>query len=175
MTASAVSGEIFTSKVGAAFGNGKDARTAAESLSRRGIDAGQVRIVGPDDPAIERKLEPETDGIARTLVRSHVTLGVAGLVAGIAAAFVLIATGVDLFAANPLYAVLVLAFFGTTGGLILGGLITLRPEHDRLIVWATSSARRGRWLVLVHARDGDEQRAAREALQAHSDSVVGTP
>lgn len=174
-TASAFFGEKYLTKVAAVFDDGEQARAAAERVVREsGIASEQVRVLRPDDPAMARKLEPETRGIARTLARSHLTLGVAGLLVGLGAALVLIALDFILFTWNPLYTVIAFGFFGAIAGLLLGGLVSLRPDHDRLIAWVRASARDGQWFVLVHARDHQEERRAREALQALSGKVVGT-
>jgi hypothetical protein len=175
MTKSALFGEKYLSKVGAAFDGAEDARAAMLRVRRdAGIAARQIRLLEPDDPGLAQKLEPESGGIARTLAKAHITLGAAGLVLGLLIAAVLVAIDIDAFAWNPWYTVMVFAFFGAIAGLMLGGLVSLRPDHERLIAWVQSATRRGHWLVLVHARDHDEERKAKEALASTSDTVVGT-
>ena len=171
----AILGEEFPSKVGAEFTNGDEARRAADLLIKRtGINDRQVRVIEPRDPVMGRKLEPEASGIARTLVRSHVILGVAGLLVGLIAATLLILLAIQPFSSNPFYSVGAAGFFGAVAGLLLGGLVSLRPDHDKLITWVEDASRRGRWFVLVHTRSHLQQRKAREALEAISDKVVGT-
>lgn len=175
MATSAIFGEKYLSKVGAVFDSAEEAKAAAQRVGREtGIGAPQIRVLEPNDPAMARKLEPEQGGIARTLAKSHITLGTAGLVVGLAIALLLLAIGVDAFAWNPLYTLLVFGFFGAIAGLLLGGLVSLRPDHDRLITWARDSARDGHWLVLVHARDHEQERKAKDTLKAVSGKVVGT-
>jgi hypothetical protein len=175
MATSMLFGEKYLSKVGAVFDTADEAQAAAQRVGREaGIEASQIRVLEPDDPAMARKLEPEQAGIARTLVKSHITLGTAGLVAGLAIALLLIVIGVDAFAWSPWYTLLVFGFFGAIAGLLLGGLVSLRPDHDRLITWARASARDGHWLVLVHARDHEQERKAKDVLNAISDKVMGT-
>lgn len=175
MTTSAISGEQFGSRLGAAFDDDTEAWAAAERVvNATGIEPERIRVVRPEDPAIARKLEPETGGIAQTLVRAHVTLGAAGLILGLAIALLLIAAGIGLFALNPWYTALVFGFFGAVAGLLLGGLIALRPDHDRLIDWVRSAAGENRWLLLVHVEDRDQQREARAALRTTGSEVVGT-
>jgi hypothetical protein len=59
-------------------------------------------------------------------------------------------------------------------GLLLGGLFSLRPDHDLLITRVEEAARSGRWAVVVHARDHGEERKAREVLERMSDRVIET-
>jgi hypothetical protein len=175
MTTSAIFGEQYLSKVGAVFDDAEQAQQAAERMTRQtGIQAAQVRVIEPDDPRMSSKLEPETKGIFRTIARAHITLGIAGLVVGVLIALVLIIGGFGAFSRNPWYALGVLGFFGAIAGLLLGGLVSLRPDHDRLIAWVKEAARGGHWFVLVHARNHEEERKAKEALNAMSDKVVGT-
>jgi len=159
MTASALFEERCLSKVGAVFDDADHARAAARRLGREtGIEDGRIRVLGPGDPRKARKLEPESGGIARTLAKAHITLGVGGLVVGLAMASLLIATGMDAFVWSPWYALSVFGFFGAAAGLLLGALVSLRPDHDRLIGRVETATRSGRWFVLVHVRDQDEAR-----------------
>lgn len=172
---SALFGEKYLSKVGAQFGSVEEVREATKYLtSQTGIDTAQIRVIEPNDPAIDRKLEPETRGIARTLAKSHLTLGVAGLVAGLVLAFVLVATGVAAFSWNPVYTYLVFGFFGGIVGLLFAGMVSLRPDQDRLIAWVKEGARGGCWFLLVHARNHTEEQSARDALKSVSKDVVAT-
>ncbi|MGC1953418.1 MAG: hypothetical protein WA970_12805 [Gammaproteobacteria bacterium] len=171
----AILGEEFPSKVAAEFACGDEARRAAEQLLKRtGISARQVRVIEPRDPAMERKLEPESAGIAKTLVRAHSILGVAGLLVGLVVASLLVLFAIQPFSSNPFYTLGVAGFFGGIAGLLLGGLVSLRPDHDNLITWVEDASRGGRWFVLVHAHDHRQEFRAKKALEAMSDKVVGT-
>lgn len=175
MATSAINGENFPSRVAAEFHDADTARQAAELLIRQtGIVGHQVQLVDPGDPAIDRKLEPESRGIARTLVRSHAILGIAGLITGLIVGVILLATGAPLFAGSPWYTLGTLAVFGAIGGMLVAGLISMRPNHDHLLLWVKSATRKGCWFVLVHARDRDQEREAQELLKGMSDKVMVT-
>jgi hypothetical protein len=175
MTTSAVFGERSLSKVGAVFADASEARRAADELVRHyGLEAEQVRVVAPGDPGLSRKLEPEQTGIAMTLVKTHVLLGASGLVLGLVLATILVLTDVAAFASNPAYVFLVCAFFGAIFGMLLGGLLSLRPDHDHLINRVRKASRKGQWSVVVHAKDHDEEKRAKDALEKMSDRVSAT-
>jgi hypothetical protein len=175
MATSAIYGEKFPSKVAAEFDSADDARQAADLLGRQaGISAKQVRLVGPDDSQIDHALEPETRGIGRTLARSHLTLGISGLIVGLLIALVLVITGYSVFRSSPYYTFGILAGFGAVGGLLLAGLISLRPDHDHLLARVKDAARNGRWFLLVHTRDHDEERTARDVLKQVSGKTMST-
>jgi hypothetical protein len=175
MTLAAIFGEQSLTKVGATFNDGASARDAAKRLpDKTGIGSNQIRVVEPGDADIDRKLEPETRGIRGTLWRAHATLGGAGLGLGLLVGLLLVTSGIRLFEWNPSYTFLVFGFFGAIAGLLLGGLVSLRPDHAQLAGWAKDAADDDRWIVLVHARDQDQARKARDALKVMSGRVAGT-
>lgn len=175
MATGPVFGEHSLSKVSAVFADAEQARRAAGDLVKRlGVSAEQVKVVAPGDRRISRKLEPESRGIALTLVKSHVVLGAAGAVLGLVLAAVLVLSGIPATASNPWYTFLVLGFFGGIFGMLLGGLLSLRPDHDPMIHRAERASRKGRWSVVFHARDHDEEQRAKEALDELSNRVTET-
>ena len=77
-----VLGERAPSKVAALFGDQRGAEAAAARLRRElGLGEAQVRVLSPGDPHPGRKIEPDDRGIWRTAIKSHVTLGLLGLMA----------------------------------------------------------------------------------------------
>ncbi len=175
MANSAILGERSSTKLAASFADeGQANAVVRELIAEVELPPAQVRVVQPHDPATDKKLEPETGGIARTAVRSHLKLGTAGLLAGVVLAAVLIGLGVDMAESSPVLAVAFLAFLGAVGGLLLAGLVTARPDHQRLIVETKEAARHGAWSVVVHATDKDQHDRARELLERRSDEVTET-
>ncbi|OEY67486.1 hypothetical protein [Marinobacter sp. X15-166B] len=113
----AVLGEHYSHKVSAEFDSQTAADRAKESLERAGIPEQQIRIIKPDDPAMARKIEPESTGIARSMVKAHVKFGVVGLVAGLVIAAVLVAVGPAFARTSPVLTFIALGFFG--GGIVV--------------------------------------------------------
>lgn len=175
MADSAVLGEQFPAKVGAVFKDAATAREAARHLVDDDSFSGdQVRIVEPGDKSLSSKVEPETRGVARTTVKAHVTTGIVGLVAGLIVVSVLELLGVQFIEWSPSYSYGVGALFGAVLGMLVGGLITLRPDHDPLIMKVKKAARHGGWSVVVHAHDHGEERRARDSLKKMRGDVIGT-
>ncbi len=86
MAHSLLFGEHSLTTVAGLFGRDQDARDAADHIVRDAhLPEKQVKVIGPGDAAMERKLEPEEPGIVHTLIKSHVTLGVLGLIVGLLA------------------------------------------------------------------------------------------
>ena len=167
--------ESSLTKVAALFGRAMDARAAAERLIQHGrFPERQVKVVGPGDAMLDRKLEPEADGIFGTMIKAHAVLGIAGLFVGLLFAGVLLLSGVSFAVASPYSTAIVAGFFGLVGGLLLGGLVTLRPDHDVLIAEVGDAVREGHWAVVAHPRNRNQERHAVDVLAHSGGKVVQT-
>lgn len=157
MTWQKLFGERATTKLVAVFDTAAAAEDAAERLrSGAGLNAGQVRILVPGDARLDIKVEPEPAGVARTAVRTHVAFGAAGFVVGVLVWFVLFSTRFDLVRGTPLASAVAIVFFLTMAGLLLGGFLTLRPDHQILITRLRSALESGKWCVVIHPRSPEE-------------------
>lgn len=166
-------GERSLTLVAALFDNGTAAARAAGSLQRqqRG-ERCPVLVVEPNDPRLGRKLEPESTGIWHTLLRSHARLAVLGVVAGAVVGAVLVAGGWDAAGASPGLTIAVAAAYGLFAGLLLAGLLTLRPDRSRVIHSVRAATEHGRWAVVAHPRSAEEAAAARAALAREGGDIV---
>lgn len=173
MSTSAISGEQFTSKVGAVFSDARRAQQAAHGLvANEGFGNEQVRIIHPHDKALSAKVQPERRGLALTIVKAHVTTGIAGLLVGVIFVYLLERMDFEFIEWSPWYSYGAGAFFGAMIGMLVGGLISLRPDQDLLIAKLKTATAQGRWSVVVHARDHGEEQRAKESLEKVSDEVV---
>ena len=64
--------------------------------------------------------------------------------------------------------------FGITAGLFLGGLVALRPDHDRLVNATHDAMQEGRGTVVVHAFSSEQQQAAADFLSSRGGEVSKT-
>ncbi len=170
-----LTGEVSNSKLAAVFDTAAAAREAAEGLVQAlALHPTQVKVVTPDEPDAAIKLEPEGRGIWRTIVVAHIRMGLFGAAAGAIAFAIMMWAALPFVVQSPVAAALVTIAFGGVGGLMLGGLIAMRPDHDRYVDAARSAIDAHRTTVLVHARSKDEQQRARELLTARGGAVTGT-
>ena len=87
-------GENFPHKVSAEYSSKQAADRAVQLLvDKTNLPRNQILVVQPHDPNMALKIEPEVKGIARTFAKTHVVLGVGGLVFGLLLAAVLIVIG----------------------------------------------------------------------------------
>ncbi|WP_417546239.1 hypothetical protein [Marinobacter sp.] len=160
----AVSGEHYSHKISSEFDSQVAAYRAAESLELAGIPHGQIRVIQPNDPDLARKIEPETKGIAQSLVKAHVTFGLAGLVAGLVIAAVLVMVGPALTRSSPVMTFIALGFLGPILALLLAGAVALRPDHDRLIEKTRMATDSGKWSVVAHCSTREQQELVKATI-----------
>lgn len=172
---SPLTGEVSNSKVAAVFANEAAAReVAARVRSTLQLSDAQVQVITPSDRRPGRKLEPESEGIFRTIIRAHVRLGLLGAVAGAVAFGVLWAMGLPLIVNSAVMAAAVMVAFGAVAGLMLGGLVALRPDHDLYINKVYDALGEGRSAVVVHAFSREQNAQAEDLLKDASGEVVST-
>jgi len=174
-----VFGERSLTKVAAVFDDKDSAEHAAEDLKQAGvISASQVSLVGPGDMAgpagesLSRKLEPEPTGIWHTLIRAHVFTGTLGAIAGVLLYIVFAWSGNDAILSTPYMSLWIMIFFGTTFGLLVGGLLTLRPDHYRVIAMVRKAVASGHWAVVTHPSNHRQIEFVLDELHSRSKHVV---
>jgi hypothetical protein len=169
-----LTGEVSNSKLAAVFDSESAARVAAAALADIGLQPAQVKLVTPDEPHPGIQLEPEGGGIWRTIVVAHAWLGVAGVFAGVVAFVIAAWAGVPLIVRSPWAAGLAMAAFGGVGGLLLGGLVSLRPDHDPYLLATREAMAQRRTTVVVHALSAQQLQRADEILAARGADVTRT-
>lgn len=170
-----VTGEVSNSKLVAVFAAPEVARdAAAAAVAQLSLQPAQVRVIAPGAADVGIQLEPEGGGIRRTLIVAHLWLGVAGVVAGALVFVLLVALGVQFVVSSPWAAGLALVGFGGVAGLLLGGLVSLRPDHDPYIHATRDALATGRTAVVVHALSAAQRARAAELMAAQGGEVTQT-
>lgn len=172
---SSLTGEVSNGKVAAVFANETAAReVAARVRSTLQLSDAQVQVITPADRRPGHKLEPESQGIFRTIIRAHVRLGLLGVVAGAVAFGVLWTMGLPMIVNSAVMAAAVMVAFGAVAGLMLGGLVSLRPDHDLYINKVYDALGQGRSAVVVHSFSRKQNVQAEDLLKGASGEVVST-
>lgn len=175
MSDNPLTGEVSNSKLAAVFDSEAAARAAIVAVTAEtGMAPAQVKLVTPSEPHPGIKLEPEGQGIWRTIVRAHLWLGVAGALAGLLAFAVMSWLEIPFIIASPWAAGATLVFFGAIGGLMLGGLVALRPDHDSYILATQEAMAEKRTTVVVHALSKEQHDHAAEILSGRGAEVTRT-
>lgn len=170
-----VTGEVSNSKLAAVFDSEAAARDALRALvSGAGLQAAQVKLITPTEPHPNIKLQPEGKSIWRTVLMAHLWFGIGGVVAGALAWAVLMWLGVTLIVSSALVAGVAFVFMGAIAGLMLGGLVALRPDQDRYVQATQDAIAEHRFTVVVHALSGDEADRAATVLSGLGAEVTRT-
>lgn len=172
-------GERSLTKIAGIFETRSKAETTALRLRQAaGMSEAQVKLVGPQDtmgvvdPPLSRKLEPESSGIWRTILRAHLVTGIIGMTMGALLYLSLRLAGNESVLSHPLLALVVMLFFGGIFGLLFGGLLSLRPDHYRVMAAVRRAIKRGRWAVISHPVNHDQTREVINELHRHHVNVI---
>lgn len=172
-------GEQSLTKIAAIFDSRGRAETTALRLRQAaGMSEAQIKLVGPQDTAgivdapLSRKLEPESTGIWHTILRAHLVTGLMGMALGALFYLGLWMMGHPSVLSHPLLMLFVSLFFGTIFGSLLGGLLSLRPDHYRVMAAVRKAIKRGCWAVISHPVNPDQTREVINELQRHRVNVV---
>jgi hypothetical protein len=168
-------GEISPHKVAAIFDDAEQARRAADGVrAALALPGPHVQVITPDSQRPGRQLEPESHGIFSVMMKAHAALGVAGFLGGLLLFWLLWQRHQPFIVSNPWAAAGAIVFFATMGGLMLGGLVTLRPDHDGYILGVLEACRDGRSAAVVHARTTEELEAASACLGSAGGQLLST-
>ena len=171
MNTAAILGERSFTLVAGTFNSPIAAADAARRLQAN-LPTAEVRLVQPDDPALGKTLEPDDDGIFRTLVRSHAWLGATGAAIGFSAGGAMIAAGWPAAVSSPWFILLTAGAAGAVAGLLIAGLVTLRPDRSHVIRQVRNRLRHGAWAVVAHPTDEAGVDSARTLLREAGGEVV---
>lgn len=171
MTTFSLIGERSSTLIAGSFTNAWEANELAFSMRHDPQMKALVSVVRPNDPQVDRKLEPENRGIWRTLVRSHLVCGALGLATGVLSAVWLMAFW-PAASASPWFAVLFIGSMGLFVGLLIGGLVTMRPDHGWVADRVRSWLQQGRVALVIHPVDEAAARLAFDRLSVAGASPV---
>lgn len=165
MAWNALFGEKATTKLAGFFDSEHELERVSSQLRQTaGMQNTQLWVIRPHDSDYALKLEPETQGVVRTALRAHLWLGLAGLCVGAVLWLVLYYAGISAVVSSPFYSGAAILAFATVAGLLLGGLVTARPDHQIVIQAVAENTKAGRWTLVMHPRNEAQCRAVEEQL-----------
>ncbi|SBV35639.1 conserved hypothetical protein [uncultured Stenotrophomonas sp.] len=175
MSDNPITGEVSNSKLAAVFPVPASAREAAVDLIEQlGFQPAQVKVITADTRDVDIKLEPEGGGIWRTIVLAHLKLCLLGALVGGLVFAAMMWAGVPYVESSPWAAGGWWVLYGAIGGLFLGGLVALRPDHDRYIQAVRKAVAAGGGAVVVHALSMAQQQEAASFLAGRGADVTRT-
>ncbi len=167
--------EEFPSKVAASFDTQEAAeRAAAQIAEAENIEDRQVRTIEPDDSAVARKLQPESQSIQRTWMRTHIAFGAFGLLLGSLLAAIAVQWGPVALTASPMFTGITLVWVSTLSCLMVAGAATLRMDHDLILNHVSAASAKGQHTVIAHARTAREKRRFARQLRRRAETTVSS-
>ncbi|MFA3791449.1 hypothetical protein AB6T38_10055 [Aliiglaciecola sp. SL4] len=158
--------ERHPSKLVGVYENETTAKKAAEKLiSDAELTNDELAIVSPKDRHFASKIEPETKAVGKTLLASHLMLGLIGMVIGLLVASSLIIAGIQFAVSSPVMLTIATATLGTFMGLLVAGAISLRPDHDSVVNEARDASSYNKWSVVVHAKNKQQIQQAKKVIK----------
>ena len=167
MSTYSLSGEQANTKLLAVFDTEAALHDCVQLLESEGADPNQLARIAPDDPHYSSKIEPESKGIERTAIRSHLSFGIIGFIVGLALWAALYAAKITLIIETPGRSLIPFLFFGAALGGLAGGLMTLRPDHLVVIEGVKSAMREGKWSLVIHSRSAEQTKHYSQVLEQH--------
>lgn len=156
--------EKYTYKLCGLFPDQEAANAARERLSASGYPENQLFLLGAEDRAADRKLEPEREEVLDSTIKDLLAGAGIGAGVGTAGAATLAGAGVTLVLATPVLATLLAAGYGAAIGSIAGAGKALHVREADFAVMVKDAIRNGHWALIAHAKDEQEANQARELL-----------
>ncbi len=169
-----LTGERSNHKLAGIFPDAEQAEQCRKRIEASTETPLVIDILNAESGALGRRLEPESRGIWHTLVRSHVWLAMAGAGAGLIIFALMVFMNVAFVVQNLLPAAALLVFFCAVGGAMIGGLVTLRPDHSVFNAAVSSALSENRHVVIVHPTTSAQIESARACLKQFADQTVAT-
>lgn len=156
--------ENYPYKVSGIYHEETLAHSALDKLRNSGFPAEQLRLIGPRDPKMGAKLEPEGQELPKEIIKdSLIGAGVGGALGVVGAAALAIAQ-TALIATNPVLSTLVIAGYGAAVGSVAGAYTGVKMKETDFLGVVEDALQQGYWVVVAHARDEAEEERARELI-----------
>ncbi|GAB3015055.1 hypothetical protein [Bowmanella dokdonensis] len=167
--------EEHISKVGGIFEQEAKAKQAIQSLMTEGdFRQEEVNLVPPGDKSFDEKIETDDLAVKRTLLNSHIILGLIAVLVGLGVAALLVSYGPAFTQSSPMMTFIALGILSLFLGMMLAGFISLRPDEDRLVNKVRKATLNHRWVVVVQAKDKQHAEQARNILKRSTGSLAET-
>jgi hypothetical protein len=130
-------------------------------LDKKVVPEQDIVLLDPNEQNISRKVEENSDKVARTMGQSHALLAIIGLAVSLAIAYTLIHFGPAFTANNPVMTYIAAISPGIFIGLFVAGIISLKPYRDSVNLNVYQKLAKGkRWLLVVDSKNSQKPKAS---------------
>lgn len=151
-------------KVVGIFATLTEAHAARKALLNRGLEPSHMNLIVPDDQRIDKKIEPDSDGVVKEVVNDAFIGGAIGSGVGAVGAVAMAAASITLFAASPILAPLALMGFGAIVGANIGAGVAIGIKEDQFADMIRDVTNDGQYVLIVHTYSEGERNQAHDIL-----------
>jgi len=162
-------------KVSATYSNEFTAKTALDAVkTRSGIDTHDIFLVAPHDNEFDNSLESDDKQVGFFMLKTHLLSATIGVILGLISAGVLAFYGPAYTQSSPVLTAIALSILGFFVGLLIAGLVSLRPDQDAVVNQTRDDSQEGNWVVVVNSPSHEKTQLAYDVLSETSDSVTSS-
>lgn len=159
-------------KVSATYSSESSAEHAVQAvINSTGLSSSDVSIVPPYDSHFDEKLESDDKKVGFFMLKAHMAFALAGVVIGAFIAILLAFYGPVYTQTSPVLTVVALSILGFFIGLMIAGLVSLRPDQDSVVNQTREATQEGNWVVVVNSPSHDKTEQVYDVLGETADSV----
>ena len=144
-----------------------DARRAAHALHTESHDVTYVEVIDPSDKKAGDKLEMSSLQLGRGLFKTQLWYWLVSLAIGLLVATVAVNLGPKFTANNPLFTFIAASSLSLYLGVFFTGLVSLRPEHDKVNLTVFETMREGKWSVVADLKNSQAKTRIESTLKKH--------
>nr|WP_136250469.1 hypothetical protein [Ningiella ruwaisensis] len=135
----------------AAIYSSREALVSAKQklISKLAIKQQSIEVIEPKDDAKSYKLEGESKPIGMKMLWVHLVYGAVGIAVGLMVGWLLVNYGPEFTQLNPTFTYIAMLSPGLFIGLFLSGLVSLKPQHDKLNQSVVKASKEDEWTLLI--------------------------
>jgi hypothetical protein len=128
----------------------QEAEIAASLIDAKSDDVNQVKIIAPDDMNAGEKLEMPSRALGKGLFKTQVWYWLLSIFVGAFVATMAVYFGPKLTTYNPMFTFIAAISLAIYLGVFFTGIVSLRPENDKINLAVTETMKKGKWSVVAN-------------------------
>tara|TARA_R110002167_G_scaffold309554_1_gene514466 strand:+ start:461 stop:973 length:513 start_codon:yes stop_codon:yes gene_type:complete len=162
-------------KVSAVYPDELRARAGLQSvLDSSGLTSSVTKLVAPHDNDFDKKLEKNDKQVGTFMLKAHLSFALFGVILGLFGAGILAFYGPTYTQASPVMTAIALSVLGFFFGLMLAGLVSLRPDQDGVVNQTREATQEGKWVVVVSTPSHEKTQQVNDILSETAESVTSS-
>lgn len=167
--------EDNSKKIAGIFNSQSEAKNAFDAISSENeFTQDDIKLISPEDANFGKKVEPEDKNIGKTLLSTHLTYGVGGLIIGLLISSILLALNFGFMQGFVFETYTAISIISIFIALLVAGFMSVRPDHDPVINEVRKAKRSGKWALIVHTDTTEKANNAKKLIQPFAATTTST-